>query len=152
MPEPTPDYDYESKLSRKVSIRLKQVAEHDYVLQFTTSRTSECGLLGPLWNTVCMYIPTYSPSTEPGTGCPDRHYGNWVQRLFFIESKAAGDVLLASLRDRIDTVADIYRIFIAEGERRMAEDREAHSKYVSAQDALPETFDDVTVNYIPKYR
>ena len=152
MPKPTPDYDYESKLSRTAYIRLQQVAEHDYVLQFTTSRTSERGILGPVWHTVCMYVPTYFPSTEPGTGCPDRHYGNWVQRPFFIESKAAGDALLASLRDRIDTVADIYRIFIAEGERRMAEDMEAYRKYVSTQNALPEIFDDVTVNYIHKSR
>ena len=152
MPDQTPDYDYKSKLSRKAYIRLKQVAEHDYVLQFTTSRTSECGLLGPSWHTVCMYIPTYSPSTEPGTGCPDRHYGNWVQRIFFVESRAAGDALLASLRDRIDTVADIHRIFIAEGERRMAEDREAYRKYTTSQESLPETFDDVTVNYIARSR
>ena len=144
MPHPTPGYEYEEKKDRKVTLRLTKVFSHEYSLQFTTADDNTVWLT-PSWTTVNMYIPTYSPSIEPGTGCPDMHYGNWSPRLFHVADPADGRLLLAQFQAKIRTVGDIYRMFIEDGVKMMENDSTQYRNYIKSVKAMPEIYDDSSI-------
>ena len=139
MPCKDPGYDYETKGDRNVTLRFTHVYGHDYTLQFSTADPDDADpILRPSWFTVRQYVPTASPMQKPGEAWPDRVYGNWIPRTFYVESGDAGKQMLQTLREHIHTVRDLYRSFIEDGAKKMEQDLEKYSKYREAHDRLPE--------------
>lgn len=140
MPYEDPGYDYAAKGDRKVNLRFTQVYGHDYTLQFSTADPDDADpILRPAWFTVRQYVPTASPTEKPGDGCPDRVYGNWMPRTFYVESGEAEKQMLQALREHVRTVHDLYRAFIEDGTRQMEQDMDKHRAYREALDRLPES-------------
>jgi len=142
MASQTPGYDYENRMDTPVKLRLELDYGHDYKLLFHAESKDEFpGILPFAWHTVRKYVRTPSRRYKPGDGCPDREFGNWIHRSFHVDTEDDGRNLLESLRGKIRTAGDIYRMFIEDGVKQQYDDMQRYREYQEKLKDLPRKID-----------
>lgn len=130
-------YDYKANIDKPVQLRLI----HDYLENFNLQFRTFEGEGYSQWETVQEYHHTIDDTELPGHRYEGIIYGRWTERWFPLKDEQEGVKLLADLRARIHTVGDIYNEFIAEDERKRAEDVEAYYARKRRENAIPEVIE-----------
>lgn len=129
-PTNSPGFNYRNNLGRPVEVRLRKVDQlNHYALQF---RIKGKYPIHP-WHTVRQYTPLNSPVYPPGS--PESHtYGRWHEFTVHLISMEHAQEELASLKERLHTVSDIYRFCIEKGLAEEVQDWENYMYYHRKRD------------------
>lgn len=125
------EYDFKNHMQEPVKIRLVHDFDDEYAMEFCLLNESPC------WHQVQEYIHTLDHTYEPGSiTCYSS--GVWTTRWFKVNDIGHGKKILEYYRGKINTVADIYCLFIEKGIRERERDMEAYTKYRAQRDAIPD--------------
>lgn len=123
------EYDFEKHMDEPVKIRLVHDYEDEYAMEFCLLNER------PHWYQVQEYARTIDHTYEPGSGSS---HGVWSTRWFTVKDLDHGKKILEHYRAKIQTVGDIYNLFIEKGVRERERDMEAYKKYRERMDAIPD--------------
>lgn len=125
------EYDFKKHMQEPVKIRLVHDFDDEYAMEFCLLNESPC------WHQVQQYSRTLDNTYEPGSStCYSS--GVWTTRWFTVKDLDHGKKILEFYRGKINTVADIYCLFIEKGIRERERDIEAYKKYRAERDAIPD--------------
>lgn len=122
------EYDFENHMDEPVKIRLVHDFEDEYAMEFCLLNERPC------WHQVQEYVHALE-GMKPGTGY---RYGVWSTHWFEVNDTDHAKKILEHYRKKINTVGDIYRLFIEEGINERKADMDAYMKFQSHLDSLPD--------------
>ncbi|MBR6892568.1 MAG: hypothetical protein IKN15_04965 [Bacteroidaceae bacterium] len=127
------EYDFKKHMGEPVKIRLVHDFQDEYAMEFCLLNERPC------WNQVQQYFRTIDHTYEPGSGWGSS--GVWSTRWFKVNDLDHAKKILEYYRGKINTVADIYSLFIEKGVRERERDMEAYKKYKEHLNSIPDTIE-----------